>query len=66
MWLYLDLDGIDFHFRIENFRASSAENWDSEWCKVDLTLQAGNWLNYQQVSSETMLCKEVESIRNQI
>lgn len=65
MWLYLDLDGIEFHFRVKNYRQSTREKWDVEWCKVDLTVQSRNWLNYQ-LSSEILLAYEVEKIRDKI
>ncbi len=62
MWFHLDLDGIDFHFRISKYRKSIQDIWDEQWCKVDLTLQSGNWLNYQ-TSSEMLLSCEVEQLR---
>lgn len=61
MWFHLDLDGIDFHFRISKYRKSIQDIWDEQWCKVDLTLQSGNWLNYQ-TSSEMLLSCEVEQL----
>ena len=61
MWFHLDLDGIDFHFRISQYRKSIKDIWDEQWCKVDLTLQNGNWLNYQ-TSSEMLLSCEVEQL----
>lgn len=61
MWFHLDLDGIDFHFRISKYRKSIQDIWDEQWCKVDLTLQSGNWLNYQ-TSSEMLLSREVEQL----
>lgn len=66
MWLKLNLEGIDFHFRISKYRKSTRENWDDEWCEVDLTLQARKWLNYQIVSDEILLAIEVEEIRDRI
>ena len=62
MWFHLDLDGIDFHFRISKYRKSIQDIWDEQWCKVDLTLQSCNWLNYQ-TSSEMLLSCEVEQLR---
>lgn len=66
MWIKLDLEGIDFHFRISKYRKSTKENGFDEWCEVDLTLQAREWLNYQIVSDETLLAVEVEEIRDRI
>ena len=65
MWFHLDLDGIEFHFRISHYKKSVQEVWDEQWCKVDLTLQSGNWLNYE-VSSDILLSCEVEEIRNKL
>ena len=65
MWLYLDLAGIEFHFRVNNYRKSTLDNWDVEWCNVDVTIHSGNWLNYQ-ISSEILLACEVEEIRDKI
>ena len=64
MWLRLNLEGIDFHFRISKYRNSTRENWDDEWCEIDLTLQSQEWLNYQIVSDEAMLAAEVEDVRD--
>ena len=66
MWIRLDLEGIDFNFRISKYRQSTKEKWDDEWCKIDLTLQASDWLNYHIVSDEIMLASEVEKVRDKI
>lgn len=66
MWFRLNLEGIDFHFRISKYQKSTKENWDDEWCRIDLTLQAPDWLNYRIVYAETMLAAEVEHIRDKI
>lgn len=65
MWFRLNLGGIDFHFQISKYRKSTRENWDYEWCDVDLTLQA-KWLNFQITSSAILLAMEVEKIRDKI
>ncbi len=65
MWFHLDLDGIEFHFRISQYKKSVQEIWDEQWCKVDLTLQSGNWLNYE-TSSDILLSCEVEELRNKL
>jgi hypothetical protein len=65
VWLKLDLDGIDFHFRIKNYRQST-ENWDDEWSKEDLTLQSSNWLDYHIDNDELLLMCEVEELRDDI
>lgn len=33
MQLNLDLDGIEFHFCVKNYRKSTLEKWEIEWCK---------------------------------
>lgn len=66
MWLKLDIGGIDFHFRISEYKKSTQENWDDEWCDVDLTLQSRKWLDYHINSDETLLALEVEELRDSI
>ena len=66
MWLKLNLEDINFHFQINKYRKSTRENWDCEWCRVDLTLQSRDWLNYQIHDAETMLATEVEELRDGI
>lgn len=65
MWLYLDLDGIEFHFCVANYTKSIYEKWDIQWCKVELTIQSEKWLNYQ-ISSDILLACEVENIQDKI
>ena len=65
MWFHLDLDGIDFHFQISQYRQSNREIWEEHWCQVDLTLQSGNWLNYE-ISSSILLSCEVEELRDKL
>lgn len=65
MWLYLDLDGIELHFRITKYRKSKPEKMYDQWCQVDLTLHSGKWLCYQ-VSSEILMTCEVEEVCNRI
>ncbi|MBR5164075.1 MAG: hypothetical protein IKW87_00740 [Ruminococcus sp.] len=68
MQLYLDLDGIEFHFCITEYEKSIPENlyklYD-QWCIVKLSLHSESWLNYQ-ISSEILLSCEVEEIRDKI
>lgn len=65
MWLHLDLDGVELHLRIEGYRKSNSEKWDSQWCTVYITLQSDDWLNYQ-LSSDILLACEVEALCNRI
>jgi hypothetical protein len=68
MQLNLDLDGIEFCFRITKYEKSNSENlyklYD-QWCIVELSLYSEKWLNYQ-ISSEILLACEVEEIRDKI
>lgn len=66
LWFRLDLEGIDLHFRISKYRKSTKENWDCEWCDVDLTLQSNRWLDYHINSAEVMLSNEIEMLRDTI
>ena len=65
MWLKLNLDGIDFHFRILCYEKSAQERWDIQWCKVDLALQSLNCIDYR-ISSEILLSCEAEGLRDKI
>ena len=68
MQLNLDLDGIEFRFRITKYEKSNSENLYklyNQWCIVELSLRSGSWLNYQ-ISSEVLLSYEVEEIRDKI
>lgn len=58
--LKLDLDGAQFEFRIENYRPSTRENWDYEWCKVYARADTKDAAVNYKVYSECMLCCEVE------
>lgn len=62
MSLKLNLGDIDVTFRISGYHKPRNEDWDDEWCKVSLSLQAGDWLNYNIVDDEILLCCEVDSI----
>jgi hypothetical protein len=62
MWIKLDLEGIVFHFRISCYRKSTKQDWDCEWCSVDLSLCASDWLQYYIVEEEIMLCVEVQEL----
>lgn len=63
MNLYLDLDGIDFYFKIEDYYPSR-KNKDY-WCRVTLDLVSSKWLNYYE-HSKILLSYEVEDLRDKI
>lgn len=53
------------NFRISQYKKSVQEIWDEQWCKVDLTLHSGNWLDYE-ITSDILLSYEVEELRNKL
>lgn len=59
MWLKLDLEDIDFRFRISRYEGKP-------WCKVDLKLKAQKWLNYNMVHREVLEYDDVERICDRI
>ena len=61
MWFHLDLDGIDFHFRISKYRKSIQDIWDEQWCKVDLTLQSGSTIEFSVADLVSGLQSEITS-----
>lgn len=62
MWLKLDLDGIVFQIQISGYRPSTIENWDSQWCRISLSLTSKNWLNYMIENDELLLTCEIETL----
>ena len=60
----MDLEGIEFCFRIAGYKKSTKDNCYDEWCKVDVSLHANNWLDYRIASEEIMLAVEVETVRD--
>lgn len=63
MILKLDLEGILFSLEINNYRPSTKENWDDEWCAVSYYAMRGTSLNYGK-DTECLLCTEVEELRD--
>lgn len=60
MWLKLDIDGIIFQLQVRSYQPSTTENWDSEWCRIGLSLASRNWLNYMIENDEVLLSCEVQ------
>ena len=56
--LELDLEGIQFELELENYRKSTKENWDDEWCVVTARVYK-DILKYS-LHSSCLLCCEVE------
>ncbi len=66
MWLELDICGIGIKLRINGYRPSTKENWDSNWCKCDFLFASGDWLNYHGEESEVLLSCEVEELEESL
>ena len=66
MWLKLELEGITLQFQIHNYKKVAKEDWDAVWCRTDLKLQAGDWLNLRSLNTENLLASEVDSLRDSI
>lgn len=62
MRLKMDICGIELQFKVYGYAPSVHENWDDQWCRCDLTLTSGNWLNYRKVMDEVLLSCEIERI----
>ena len=54
----LDLEGTRFEFELENYKKSTKENWDVEWCVVTARVYS-DVLKYS-LHSSCLLCCEVE------
>ena len=65
MWFHSDFDGIKIFLKISNYKNTNPDNWDEEWCYVDMTVQSKNWLNYKQ-SGELLECYEIDIILSQL
>ncbi len=62
MWLELDVCGINVKLRINGYKPTNKDNWDSEWCKCDFLFASGDWLNYHREEDEVFLSAEVEEL----
>lgn len=62
MWFQIDADGIKIKLQINGYKPTSKENWDSEWCRCDLFLSSGEWLNYSKEDDEILLCSEIDGL----
>ena len=56
--LELDLEGVRFELEIRNYKESTIENWDDEWCVV--TAKAFSDFIKFSLHSSCLLCCEVE------
>ena len=56
--LELDIEGTIFEFEIEDYKPSTRECWDTEWCTVTARATS-DVLNYS-IRTACMLCCEVE------
>lgn len=62
--MVLNIDGIQFEFVIEDYRPSTREHWDDEWCVITASAIGGG-LNYS-IRSSCMCCCEVEWLYNKL
>lgn len=62
MGLELNLDGVTLKLSIRDYKKPSEDNWSDEWCKVDLSVEADDWLNYRITNREILLCSEIDSL----
>lgn len=66
LWLKLDLERIEFYFRIKRYQSPKRDYAYEDWCKVDLIVRAEDWLNYHLDSQEVMFPTEVMALRNML
>lgn len=66
MWLELDISGIEVKLRINGYRPSTKENWDSNWCRCDFLFASGDCLNYHKEEDEVLLSCEVEELEESL
>ena len=64
MPLNFNVDGINVYLKINNYRHSNKENWDSLWCNCDFMFNSGDWLNYHRENDEIFLCSEIEELES--
>ncbi len=64
MPLNFNIDGINVYLKINNYRHSNKENWDSLWCNCDFMFNSGDWLNYHRENDEIFLCSEIEELES--
>lgn len=64
MLLKLDLDGLEFKLKIENY-VSNKDN-DNNWAKTTLSLKFQNIINYQLNNKEILLCSEIDELRDSL
>lgn len=60
LWLKLNLDGIKLLFKIAGYGRKTGD-WCDEWCDVEVSIIADNWLHYTQ-SGELLLACEVRDL----
>ena len=58
----LDLDGIKFEFRVDDYRKCDVNIWDDTWCNVYVRLYTEDLMINYKSDGETLLCCEVEAL----
>ena len=62
MSLKLNLGDIYLTFQVKGYHKPQNKSWDEEWCKISLTLDSRDWLNYKIVDDEILLCCEIDAM----
>ena len=64
MSLSFNVDGINIYLKINNYKPSDKDHWDSLWCNCDFMFTSDNWLNYHKENDEILLCSEIEELES--
>lgn len=66
MWFKMDTSGIKIALRISDYKPSSRDHWDDEWCNSDFRFSSGEWLNYHRENQEVFLSIELEELEKEL
>ena len=66
MWLKLDLDQMIMEIQLNGYRATSREDWDSAWCRLDCSFRFDGYIDYSQRNAELIMCAEVDCLKKQL
>lgn len=62
MFLNLDLCGIQFELQIRNYKSFSNDEYEDNWCKVDLLIHSLPSINISINNDELLLSAEIDSL----
>ena len=60
MWIRLDLEGLKFELKIEDYLPN--QTLDGKWSNVSFNFEFQNIIKYSQNRSENMLCYEIDEL----